>query len=150
FWRTLRENCLDFLPPLNSLEAVNARLQSCVADYHRRPHSSLMGRSPDVVFAEGEGDRRADRITEALIKDALTVREKRRVRRDTTAATAGTDWELAQVFLAGRVVTVARSFAEPSSAPWIEHDGKKWALHRVDAVANAKRHRPLRRPADPE
>ncbi len=146
FWRTLREGCLDFLPRLGTLDDVNARLAAFLASYHRRPHASLMGRSPDVVFAEGDSARRADRITEEMLRDALTVREKRRVRRDTTVSVDGVDWELDQGFLAGRVVTVARSYAEPGAPPWVEHEGKRWTLHRVDPIANAKRLRAPRRP----
>jgi hypothetical protein len=36
------------------------------------------------------------------MREALTVRERRRVRRDTTVSIGGTDWELDQGFLAGR------------------------------------------------
>ncbi|HUR06659.1 MAG TPA: DDE-type integrase/transposase/recombinase [Nonomuraea sp.] len=149
FWRTLREGCLDFLPKLVTLDEANARLRTFVDGYHRRAHSSLMGRSPDVVFAEGDAGRRAERITEDMLRDALTVREKRRVRKDTTVSVDGVDWEADQGFLAGRVVTVARSFAEPGAPPWVEHEGQKWPLHRVDAVANSRRSRPSRRPDQP-
>ncbi len=36
---------------------------------------------------------------------------------------------------------VARSFASPQSAPWIELEDRKLPLRRVDAVANGKRGR---------
>jgi hypothetical protein len=42
------------------------------------------------------------------LREALTVRVRRRVRRDTTLPLEGVDWELDQGFLAGRLVMVAR------------------------------------------
>jgi hypothetical protein len=38
-------------------------------------------------------------------------------------------------------VIVARSFASPQAAPWIELEDRKLRLRRVDAVANGKRRR---------
>jgi transposase InsO family protein len=146
FWRTLREGCLDHLGQLASLDDVNARLEAFVAHYHRAPHASLMGRAPGVVFAESDDHRRADRITEDMLRDALTVRDKRRVRRDTTVSVDGQDWELDQGFLAGRIITIGRCLADLSLPPWVEHEGKRWALHPVDPVRNARRRRPPRRP----
>jgi transposase InsO family protein len=149
FWRTLREQCLDPLGPLASLEQVDDRLRSFVDAYHRSAHAGLIGRSPGAVFSERDPSRDDDHLTEEKLRDALTVREKRRVRRDTTVSVDGTDWELDQGFLAGRVVIVARSFAEPTAPPWVEYEGKRWPLHPVDPIKNARTKRPLRRaPAD--
>jgi len=147
FWRTLREGCLDHLGSLASLHEVEVRLYAFLDQhYHRAPHASLMGRSPGTVFAAG--DRPADTLDEQTLRDALTVRERRRVRADTTVSVDGQDWELDQGFLAGRVVTVGRSLLD--GAPWVEHEGQRLALHRVDPKANARRRRPPRRPAAPD
>jgi hypothetical protein len=53
-----------------------------------------MGRPPGSVFADGK--RRADDLDKQKLKDALTVRERRRVRADTTVSVDGQDWELDQ------------------------------------------------------
>ncbi len=148
FWRTLRQGCLDFLGALSSLDEVNARLRAFLDEhYHAAPHGALMGRSPGTVYAEGAADRGAV-PTEDKLAEALTIRERRRVRRDTTVSVDGKDWELDQGFLAGRVVTVARCLLDLATAPWIEYEDKRLALHPVDAVKNGHRKRPLRRDAD--
>jgi len=150
FWRTLREGCLDHLGQVASLHDVNVRLWAFLDQhYHRAPHSSLMGKSPQTVHAQNP--RPADALDESALRDALTVRESRRVRRDTTVSLRGEDWELEQGFLAGRKVTLAYCLVDPQEAPWVEHEGKSYPLHRVDPLANARRQRPPRRttPADP-
>ena len=107
FWRTLREGCLDFLGAVASLDDVQKILSAFVeAHYHQAPHGALVGRTPGTVFTEGMTGRKDD-LTEERLAAALTVREKRRVRNDTTLSVDGTDWELDQGFLAGRIVTVA-------------------------------------------
>jgi transposase InsO family protein len=157
FWRTLRERCLDFTGSCGSLHDLNVRLCAFLDEhYHRAPHAALMGKSPADVFAATP--RPADGFDEARLIDALTIRARRRVRRDNTLAMDGQDWETALHFLAGRLVTVARSLAEPDAPPWIEHEGKRFALAPVDAVRNGRRHRsasnldaphPARTPFDP-
>ncbi|MGC3998053.1 MAG: DDE-type integrase/transposase/recombinase [Anaeromyxobacter sp.] len=145
FWRTLREGCLDHLPPMASLHDVEVRLLAFVdRHYHVAPHASLMGRSPGTVYAART--RLADTLDEAKLREALTVRERRRVRRDTTVSVMGKDWELDQGFLTGRVVTLAYSLLD--GAPWIEHEGRRLDLHPVDPVANARRKRLPRRPGE--
>ena len=107
--------------------------------YHRAPHGGLMGKAPGDVFVAGGAE--ADAVDEQKLVDAMTVRERRRVRRDNTVAIDGADWETGLHFLAGRIVTVARSLAEPDAAPWIEHEEKRFLLAPVDAVRNARRTR---------
>lgn len=144
FWRTLRQGCLDFVGALTSLHDLNVRLWAWVDQhYHKSPHASLIGKSPAEVYAATP--RRLDSIDEQKLRDALTARVRRRVRRDTTVTVAGHDWELDQGYLAGRLVTVAHCLVDPNESPWVEHDGKKFPLHTVDPVANSRRKRPLRR-----
>jgi len=144
FWRTLRQGCLDHLGALASLSDLNARLGAFLAEhYHTTPHASLMGESPSRAWTTAP--RPVDRLTEAKLRDALTARVKRRVRKDTTLSIAGKDWELDQGFLAGRKVTVARCMVDPSEAPWVEHEGRPYVLRLVDPKANATRRRPPRR-----
>lgn len=111
--------------------------------YHVAPHASLLGRAPGVVYAEGA--HTAEAIDETTLRDALTARVRRRVRRDTTVTLEGTDWELDQGFLAGRLVMVARYLIDVGEAPWVEYQGKRFPLHPVDPVRNAHRQRPPRR-----
>jgi len=146
FWRTLREGCLDFMGALSSLHDVNVRIIAFLdTHYHKAPHASLMGRAPETVFREGE--RAPDDINEQRLRDALTVRVRRRVRRDSTVSIDGVDWELDQGYLAGQVVTAARCLVDPKEVPWLEHDDKVLQLHRVDAKKNGTTTRPPRRPS---
>jgi transposase InsO family protein len=143
FWRTLREGCLDHLGEVASLHDVEVRLLAFLdRHYHVAPHASLLGRSPGAAWAART--RPPDTIDEAKLFDALTVRERRRIRRDTTVSVLGKDYELAQGFLAGRVVTVGYSMLDVR--PWVEHEGRRLELHEVDPVANARRRRLPRRP----
>jgi len=140
FWRTLREGCLDHLHEVASLHDVQVRLLAFLGrHYHIAPHASLVGRSPAQVY---ETDRTIVEVAEPELRDALTVRGRRRVRRDGTVSVAGTDFELAQGFLAGRLVTVARTLVAPSALPWVEHEGRRFPLLPVDPKANARRLRP--------
>jgi transposase InsO family protein len=151
FWRTLREGCLDHLGPMTSLHDVQVRLLAYVDKrYQVAPHASLMGRSPLAVY-EHERPSGAPQMTEAKLAHALTVHGTRRVRRDGTLELGGVTWETTIGFLAGRNVVVGRSLLDPTSAPWLEHEEQRFALHRVDPIANAKRtrspvsaHRPKR------
>jgi transposase InsO family protein len=155
FWRTLREQCLSVAGTLTSLHDLNVRLFAWLDEhYHRTPHGGLLGKTPEQVFATTA----ATPIDDARLRDALTVRARRRVRRDNTLAMDGQDWETDLHFLAGRLVTVARSLAEPDAPPWIEHEDRVYRLRPVDPVKNAKRPRsqknldaphPARVPFDP-
>jgi len=79
-----------------------------------------------------------------MLREALIVRARRRVRRDGTLAVAGTDFELDASYLCGRLVTVGRSLLDPNESPWVEYEDQRLPLRLVDALANAKR-RPRKR-----
>jgi putative transposase len=146
FWRTLREGCLDFVGSVGSLHDLNVRLWAFVDEhYHRAPHAGLMGKSPASVYEDTP--RPIDDFDEAMLRKALTVQLRRRVRRDSTLPMDGTDWQTDLHFLAGRVVTVSRCLVDTSEPPWIEHEGKSHRLHPVDAKANA--HKPRTKSALP-
>ena len=144
FWRTLREGCLDFLGTLTSLHDVNVRLLAFLdTHYHQAPHAGLMGRAPRTVFDAATpvpGD-----FDEAALRDALTVRTRRRVRRDTTVAIDGVDYELAHGHLTGRIVNLCRCLVDVTEVPWVEFEGKRYEVHPVDPVKNARRPRAQRR-----
>jgi transposase InsO family protein len=150
YWRTLREGCADYIIEPQSLHDINVRLWAFVGQYyHQAPHAGLLGRSPDSVWSEAGEHRRTDDLDEAKLRDALTVRERRRVRRDTTLSVAGATYELDQGFLVGRIVTVGYCVLDEPLEPWIELDGKRLSLHLVDPVGNANRRRPPRHPQPP-
>jgi transposase InsO family protein len=157
FWRTLREQCLLFCKDLGSLHDLNVRILAWLDEhYHKAPHGGLMGKTPEQAFTAAPSN--VDELDEEKLRRALTVRERRRVRRDNTLAMDGADWETSLHFLAGHLVTVARSHVDADAPPWIEYEDKAYPLSVVDPVKNARRARapscldqphPARVPFDP-
>ena len=157
FWRTLRGQCLQFTGALTTLHGLNVRLWAWLDErYHKAPHGGLMGKTPESVY--NAAPRSPDDFDESKLRAALTIHARRRVRRDNTVAMDGQDWETDLGFLAGRLVTVGRCLVEPDEPPWIEHEGRRYPLHIVDPIQNAKRPRssccldepdPSRVPFDP-
>ena len=138
FWRTLREGCLDHIGTPGSLHDVQVRLLAFLAKhYHVAPHASLMGKCPSEVYETAP--RYDERVDEVALGAALTVRGRRRVRRDGTLDIGGVTFETRTGFLAGRVVVVGRSLLDPRSDPWIEHEEERYLVGRVDVEANARR-----------
>jgi transposase InsO family protein len=147
FWRTLRGGCLDFLGDTASLSDVQHKVHVFLDQhYHQAPHASLMGKAPGIVYSQGRAGQ-IDTLTEERLRLALTTRDNRRVRGDTTVSIDGHEWELEQGFLAGRIVVVCRNLASPEAPPWVEYEGKRLTLHPVDPVKNAHRKRPPRNTA---
>jgi putative transposase len=145
FWRTLREGCLDHLGHVGSLEDINQRLAAFLErHYHGEPHAGLMGRAPLSAYAPS--GRVPNHVSEAQLREALSVRERRRVRRDTTVSVLGCIYELQQGFLAGRVVDIVYSHLDDPPQPMVEHEGKRYPLALVDPIGNSRRERPLRHP----
>jgi len=137
FWRTLRENCLDHTPATATLHDVQVRLLAFLdGHYHRTPHASLMGDTPERRWTE----RHPVEVSEAQLHEALTIRTTRRLRGDGTVSIGGMDWEVERGYLAGTKVVVARTLAV-NAAPWVEWDDERLALRPVDARGNAKRSR---------
>ena len=97
---------------------------------------SLFGKAPGDAW-EGARLRTVDEKTLAV---ALTTRARRRVRRDGTLDVDGAAWQLDQSFLAGALVTVAIDMTG-STPPVVEHDGHRYVLRPVDAVAAGKTRR---------
>ncbi|MEZ4230771.1 MAG: transposase, partial [Polyangiaceae bacterium] len=105
--------------------------------YHRTPHSSLMGKTPAEAFEVAPRKP----VDETLLSEALVARGRRRIRRDGTVQIAGTDFEVAQGFLAGRLVPIGRSFLDPRSPPWVEHEDQRFTLTPVDPKKSGSRKR---------
>jgi transposase InsO family protein len=142
FWRRMREEALSHIGHVASLAEVEQKLRAWLVRYYQpAPHAGLLGRAPLARFAEGEKVP----VTEQQLREALTVRTRRRVRRDTTVSVGGTVYEVPYGYLAGQVVTIATSLFD-GGEPVIELDGKRLPLRVVDAVGNGKKGRPLRRP----
>jgi len=141
FWRTLREQCLDLTGSLSSLHDLNVRLFAWVDEhYHVSPHGGLLGKTPAAVY--NAESRAADALDEVRLRHALTVRARRRLRRDNTLSMDGQEWQTDLHFLAGRLVTVARCLALPDDPPWIEHEDRQHPLSPVDPIKNGRRPRP--------
>jgi putative transposase len=142
FWRTLREGLLAFCTGEISLEELNRRLRAFVERYHNKPHTGLLGRSPNSAY---RAHKHTDDLDEQKLHKALLVRESRRVGQDNIVRVDGVAWELGQGFLAGKKVTIVRSLFTPAAPPAVEIEGKLLPLHPVDPVHNAKRKRPALR-----
>ena len=143
FWRTLREGCLDFLGDVKTLHDVNVRLWAFLdTHYHQAAHASLLGQTPWAVFRSVE--KKPDAFDEAKLREALTVRIRRRVHADGTVALDGVDYEVDGGHLAGRITNLCRCLVDVAEPPWLEVEGRRLELHPVDAVANGKRRREQR------
>ena len=149
FWRTLRERCLDYVGGLGSLHDVQTRLWAFLDSYHERPHAGLMGRTPAEAWRAHWRSGVARRHDEDKLRDALTERVRRRVRKDSTLSHQGLIWELEQTFLAGQTVTVACCRLDHPPAPWVEYQGKRFSLRPLDRAANGRRRRKRTRPSKP-
>lgn len=147
FWRTLREGCLDFLGGLTSLHDVNVRLLAFLdTHYLKAPHAGLLGRSPASVWAESPPP--VDGFDEAKLREALTTRIRRRVRRDSTVPIGGRDYEVDGAHLAGRMVNLCRCLVDLDELPWIELEGRRLEVHPVDPVKNSRRPRRRMKPGE--
>jgi hypothetical protein len=148
FWRRFREQCLDHLGDVRSLDDVNDRLRVYLARFYlNTPHAGLLGRTPASAY--GVTERIPTRVAADELRTALTVREPRRIRRDTTFLLDGVTYELEQGYLAGRTLTVGHCWLDEPRKPWVEVDGRTFFAHPTDAVANAHRPRPPRREGAP-
>lgn len=137
FWRTLRQGWLNHLGAVASLDDLNTRLRAFLDKrYHPGPHAGLVGKSPAKAYAQKpEG---AGRLDETTLRQAMTVRSRRRVSNDNIVSFGGVCWELDQGYLAGKTVTVAHCIAVPDQLPWVEQEGKRLLLHRLDRIGNGK------------
>jgi len=137
FWRTLRAGCLDHLGSLASLHDVQVRIDAFVAEhYHAAPHGGLVGKTPAEVWAAA----RCRPVDEPALAAALLQHVRRRVRKDGTVEVAGETWQADQGFLAGRVITIAHDLVS-AAAPVALHDGHRYPLRPVDAVAASRTRR---------
>ena len=146
FWRTLRQGCLDHLPPLERLHDLNVRLWAWLDEhYHQAAHGGLLGRSPAAAWNDGQEQR----IPIALekLRAAFEVKERRRVRRDSTLDIGGQTYELDRSHLAGQLVNAVWCELDEPLEPWVEVHGERYQLRKVRPRDNAKRKREAVHPA---
>lgn len=141
FWRTLREQLLDRLDAerVTTLDDLNVRLSAWLeADYNRRPHSGLGGRTPLEVWDEG-----AEKIRwieePAVLESAFTASLLRRVRNDSTIQVQGRTYEV-PAHLRRQRVKVAYCLLRPD-ALWVEDGATRVPIREVEPEANAERSR---------
>jgi hypothetical protein len=82
-----------------------------------------------------------------MLREALIVHGKRRVRGDGTLSIGGTAFETRQGYLAGKNVTIGRTLLDRTAPPWIEHEGQRLELQPVNPQQNGiqpRSHRPRR------
>lgn len=140
FWRTLRQGCLDHLPQLSSLHALNVRLWAWLDEhYHQAAHGGLLGRSPAVVWSEGQ--ERREPVASDKLRAAFEVRERRRVRKDSTLDIGGQTFELDRSHLARQLVHAVWCELDEPLKPWVEVHGERYQLRLVRPRDNAKRKR---------
>jgi len=139
FWRTLREGFLDYLDPTLSLAEVQHRLDAFLSrHYHPQSHGSLFGQTPERVWEH----RALTPVTEEQLRDALLVRERRRVSKDCVLSIGGRQFEVRQGFLAGRLVDISYSLIDGVTEAVVEHDGRRFELAPLEPRANATLRRP--------
>ena len=141
FWRTLREWLQVHGKGKMTLAEFNKLLRKFLDAYHRNPHAGLLGRTPASVYG---AHTRTDDLDEQKLREALTIRQSRRVSEDNIVHVDGVAWELEQGFLAGKRVTIVRVLVTPNEPPAVELEGKRLPLHPVDPLYNGKRKRPAR------
>jgi len=121
-WRTLRQRCTDHLPASATIHDINQALWAWLdADYHRRPHSALMAKTPRAVFRAGLG-RLAAPHTPRRLAEALETTAHRTVRADCTFTVAGAVYEVVGAHLARRRIAVVLDglTGKPLRATWKE------------------------------
>lgn len=140
FWRTLRQRCADHLRTGASLHDVNAALLAFLdADYHVRPHASLIGETPLKRFHAGLKALPRPKTARELAT-ALEVTVKRRVAGDATFSIDGSLFEVQGRHLAGRVISLV---IDPFTGDILRahHDDTALVVGRCDPAFNRGRKR---------
>jgi transposase InsO family protein len=142
-FRTMREQCIDHIHGASTLHDVCVRLLAWREQYHRTPHASLMGRTPEQVWLEGTQSiehQQREPVSEEQLRQAYVVHASRRVRKDSTLDVDGQLYEVDAAWLAGKTVTLVRSYLGPAE-PHILFEDRRFSLHLADPLKNARRRR---------
>ena len=102
----------------------NVWLQEC---YHKRIHSSLKGRSPEVAYKNSKAPLRF--VSPDIVASAFMRTEQRKVDKSGCISFGGKKYE-AGVLLVGRTVTVAYDPGDIQTLT-VEHDGKAWRVEEL-------------------
>ncbi|NOY27158.1 MAG: transposase family protein [Oligoflexia bacterium] len=137
-WRTMRQRCTDHLAPLSTLHDVDVALWAWLdADYHARPHASLMGESPRQRYRRG-GRGRA--LTPTELAKALEVHLRRRVKKDATFSVESVLYEVTGRHLCGKTIDlVCDGLTDKLLRATYQEKPVRFGL--CDAVANRSRGR---------
>jgi transposase InsO family protein len=147
FWRTMRQRCTDHLPVGSELHDANAALLAYLdADYHVRPHASLMGETPLHRFHAGLRDLPRPQTARELAT-ALELTVTRKIAGDGTFSLGGTLFEIrGRHLLHKQIQIVLDPFTE---APLrVSFDGRAVDFGRCDPSANRHRGRTPEADAD--
>lgn len=137
FWRTLREQCLDFIETAGSLHDVQVRLNAWLdARYSISPHAALMGASPAQVWSENNA---CTPITSTRLKEAFWTTVSRNVRGDSTLSIGGVTYQVDAAYLTNKRVDVVLYLPplDVDHLPLIRFEERLLPLHPVNPKANA-------------
>lgn len=142
-FRTMREQCVDHIHGASTLHDVCVRLLAWREQYHRTPHASLMGRTPEQVWLEGtqsHDHQLREPVSEQQLRQAYVVHSTRRVRKDSTLDIDGQLYEVDAAWLAGKTATLVRSYLAPAE-PYLLFEDRRLSLHLADPLTNGRRGR---------
>ena len=147
FFRTMRQRCTDHLAPSSTLHQVNTALWAWLdADYHRRPHAGLMGKTPRREFLRGIAGQRKPLTPRELAK-AVETTVRRRVKKDATFTVGGTLYEVTGAHLVGKYVDVVLDGLTERPVR-LSYQEQPVRFGPCDPVANAGRGRTRAEPQD--
>jgi putative transposase len=148
-FRTMREQCTDHIRGATSLHDVYVRLLAWREQYHRAPHSSLMGRTPLQLWRDGTQTcehQQRPKVTEQQLRDAFVLETTRRIRKDSTLQIDGKTYEVDAAWLAGKQVALVRSHLMREHMV-LRFEGRQYPVHLADPHKNASRRRkPSKKP----
>jgi transposase InsO family protein len=136
FWRTLREQCLDFISATGTPHDVQVRLNAWLDErYCTTPHSGLFGMSPRQVWQQ---DNTSVPVTSTELKEAFWTCIQRKVRNDSTLSIDGVTYQVDAGYLAGKQVDIV-FFLPPLDVdypPHVRFEDRLLPLHAVSPKQN--------------
>lgn len=138
-WRTMRSRCADHLPGTSTRHDVEQALWAWLdADYHRRPHASLMGQTPRQRYLAQRPPGRP--LTAGELAKALEIESRRRVKKDGTFAVDGVVYEVDGRHLHGRWVQIVID-GMTEKLLRVSYQERPVRFGRCEPVNNARRRR---------
>ena len=137
-WRTMRSRCTDYLPGMSTRHDVDVSLWAWLdADYHRKPHASLLGETPRKRYLAGKQGRP---LTPAELARALEVTNRRQVRKDGTFSIDSVVYEVEGRHLFSRRIDVVID-GLTGRVLRVVYEGKPVRFNICDPLANRHRKR---------